>query len=1759
MAAHLLTLRMGLAALPGQKILGGNWFESIRNTVWVLAEVIDKGSAEAFEKFQAEIEAAFPGAGAPPYEIKICLEKASRGYDLFINSIIADMTRQDHIWKEKLGYQIKAALTHLLEMMPWLKLPDMPEGYKDMPEFATLPTLSEISKMHIGGTGTLHPAADSAWAHAYEAAVAEAAIRAAGRIAAVNTMVGQCAELAEMEWDFLYDKAKSLLSIGYNVDEHRCDQSSYDLLASEARLTVFLGIAQGKLPQESWFALGRLLTNIDGNPTLLSWSGSMFEYLMPLLVMPSYLHTLLDQTDKEAVERQIDYGRQRDVPWGISESCYNLTDASQNYQYHAFGVPGMGLKRGLGEDLVIAPYASALALMVAPERACHNMQLMSGMGFEGKYGLYESIDYTPSRQPPGQEHTIIRAFMAHHQGMSFLSLSYLLLNQPMQARFEAEPQFQATLLLLQERIPKATSSYVHTTEIADIHSTSNEPELRIIRTPDTVVPSVQLLSNGNYHVMVTNAGGGYSRWRNMAITRWREDTTCDNWGAFCYIRDLQTGSFWSMAHQPSLKKVQNYEASFSQGRADFHGVYNNIEVHTDVVVSPEDDIEIRRIHITNRSGKRKVLDITSYAEVVIAPAAEDSAHPAFSDLFVQTEILQQQQAILCTRRPKTTAEKTPWMFHLMKLDGTTAHEVSYETDRMEFIGRGNTVVNPKAMQRPGMLGGGQGSVLDPIVSIRYEIILQADESVTLDMIIGAGDTREACQSLIDKYQDKHNQDRVFELAWTHSQVVLRQINASEADAQLYSRLAGSVLFMNPAHRGEAATLVRNQRGQAGLWPYSISGDLPIVLLKIEDEANIEIVRQLVQAHAFWRLKGLAVDLVIWNESHGGYRQGLQNQIAGFIASQTSEQPGGIFVRNAEQISNEDRVLFHTVARVVITDTGGSLTDHINRKMVAKAVIPFIIPAQPFTATVPPALPAPEMVFYNGLGGFSTDGREYIMTINNKKMTPAPWANVLANPNFGTIISESGQSYTWSENAHEFRLTPWNNDPVTDAGGEVFYLRDEETGHYWSPAPLPQSEQSSYITRHGFGYSSFEHHEEGIHSVMTVYVDTDAPIKFISIKIKNTSGRSRKISATGYAEWVLGELRPKTAMYIISELDPSTGAIFARNPYNTEFAGRVGFFDTDDVNKTYTGDRTEFIGRNGTLQKPDAMSRIKLSGKLGAGLDPCVAIQVSADLFDGQEKEIIFKLGAGKNTDEAISTVRTFKGLEKAHDVLDKVKGFWEHKINSIQVETPDQAVNLLANGWLTYQVLSSRLWGRSGYYQSGGAYGFRDQLQDTLSLMHVEPLLVRQQIMLCASRQYKEGDVQHWWHPPVGRGVRTRCSDDYLWLPFITARYVTHTGDIAALEELAPFLEGRLLNPDEETYYELPGHSELQTKLYDHCVRAITHGLTFGVHGLPLMGTGDWNDGMDNVGRHGKGESVWLAFFLYDILMQFAPIATLQNDTAFADRCLAEAKTLKGNIDKNAWDGEWYRRAYFDDGSPLGSATNAECQIDSISQSWSVLSGGGETARTHTAMESAYQRLVKKDSGLIQLLTPPFDKAPLDPGYIKGYVPGVRENGGQYTHSAVWLTLAFARMGDNARTWELLNMINPINHGKSADRIATYKVEPYVIAADVYSMPPHVGRGGWTWYTGSAGWMSQLISGALLGLKQEGSKLSFGPCVPADWQSYVVHYRYGNTMYHITFSQQPGPMTVSLDGAAQADHSVTMVDDGIGHVVLVSLASAAMK
>ncbi|WP_447858344.1 GH36-type glycosyl hydrolase domain-containing protein [Enterobacter ludwigii] len=1734
MAGHLLTLRQGLSAMRKQPVLNGEQIlAGLNDTLSILERHWGQNTPTSLRLLRKQCLSAM---SLPPTHIFSALKKMrtqSNHLKMLYNQEDSFVVR----WTEHLEHQLVQLCHEWTHLLGWLT-----PLYKDQ----TLPSLNWLATATYSGEGT---------------PTASVITQARLRLDIITELEQRLDDHARMDFAFLYSEATSLLSVGYNCDTNTPDKSHYDLLPSEIRLTSFLAIATNQLPLKSWYTLGRLFTTIDNETALMSWSGSMFEYLMPNLVMPVWPGSLLDEMSQSAVMRQISWGKERGVPWGVSESGYHAFDVQHNYQYQAFGVPGLGLRRGLADDMVVAPYATLLALMVSPQKACENLFRLKKTGAHGEYGFYEALDYTPSRLATGQLYAVVQSWMAHHQGMAFQALAHVLLDAPMTARFMSSTAFQSASLLLQERVPDAVDLYSPRRHF-ESHEGRVKPvryEPRIFTAADSPVPEVQLLSNSHYHLMMTAGGGGYSRWNNLALTRWRSDTTRDNWGAFCYIRDPQTGEIWSNTWLPTGDDSgDSDEVIFTDAGAEFRRNFGSLSVRTQIVVSPEDDIELRRVTLVHRGRLPRTLELTTYAEVVLAPYASDLSHPAFSNLFIQTELDPDRDAILCHRRPRSEHEKSPCLFHMMVVHGDKPKSVSFETDRAKFLGRGRSPADAMANSENGPLSNTSGSVLDPILAIRHAVTLQPGQPITIDIVYGISESRQQSQTLLEKYRDHPIADRVFELAWSHSLVVLRQMNASEDDATLFNRLASAVLYPSQEWRADGQVISRNRRGQSGLWGWAISGDLPIVLLSIAREESITSVTTLIQAHRYWRLKGLEVDLVILNNSPGGYQQVLQAQMMDLIYAGSGasllDKSGGIFVRNGEHLSADDKQLLMSVAYLYLDDRAGGINEQLSLRMntsktPARAFISYTMTERNQHTDWTPD--TSQLRHFNGYGGFSQDGREYQIVLKENAPTPAPWSNVLANRCIGSVISEAGQAYSWYENAHEYRLTPWENDPVSDRSGEAFYLRDEESGAFWSPTPLPVRGKGDYLARHGFGYSVFAHRESGIDTELTVLVAEKDPVKIAILTLSNNSGRTRKLSVTGYVEWTLGESRTRTAPHIVthSASIPGGCSVMANNFYGANGGGRTAFFAVSGIHCSLTGDRREFIGRNGSLQNPTAMKQHSLTGKTGAGLDPCGALQSMVTLIDGDQRTFIFVLGAEENQAQAQATLARYLNEDAAHQELNRVHDYWHSVLDKIVVTTPDSTVDLLVNGWMLYQTMACRLMARSGYYQSGGAFGFRDQLQDSLALSHAAPERLREQIVLCASRQFIEGDVQHWWHPPHGNGVRTRCSDDYLWLPLAVCHYVETTGDTAVLEQSIPYLEGRLLQPGEESVYDSPVISNIEETLWLHCVKAIQHGLRFGQHGLPLMGAGDWNDGMNQVGIEGRGESVWLGFFLYDILQRFATLAEQQQDASVALMCRSQALQLQKNLETSAWDGEWYRRGYFDDGTPLGSKGSQDCRIDAIAQSWSVLSGAASPDHSRRAMQALDKYLVDSDAGLIKLLSPPFDNHGPNPGYIQGYLPGVRENGGQYTHGAIWAVMAFARMGNKARAWQLWSMINPINHTLNAGEVAKYKAEPYVMSADVYSVEPHTGRAGWSWYTGSAGWAYRLLTEELLGIKQYGTSFTLHAQFPDEWSSFGLTYQHGYSQYHITVSRGGTEYQVLMDGVILPDDRIPLLDDGQNHTV----------
>lgn len=1564
----------------------------------------------------------------------------------------------------------------------------------------------------------------------------------------------------------LFDPKRQLFSIGYNVEEGMLTKSYYDLLASEARLASYIAVARGEVDNKHWFRLGRKLTKVEGYRGLVSWSGTMFEYFMPLLIMKNFKNSLLDMTYDFVVQTQKRYGHKHNIPWGVSESAYYAFDIDMNYQYKAFGLPELGLKRGLGNELVVAPYATVLSLTTNPKEAVRNIMKLKNAGMDGDYGLYESIDYTPVRADITGRKPIVKNFMVHHQGMSMLALANYFNADIMQRRFHANPVIKSAEHLLQERIPfKVNIIKDHREEFKPLKKKSrNKPDIvRKYGVPAAELPNVHLLSNGSYAVMVSDGGSGYSKCNDMAVARWKETPQGSSPGFFIYIQNINSNNVWSVAYEPYKIEPDEYKVTFSADKAEFIRMDGNIETHTQIVVSPEDNTEIRTVTLTNNSKHNRVLEATSYLEVVLAHPDADLAHPAFSSLFVKTEYVPQYNCLLAVRRPRTAGQKPVFAVHTVTVDGDVLGDLQYETDRSKFIGRNRTLNNPLAMDVDQPLSNSVGAVLDPIMSLRRRIKIEPGHSVKISYTLTVTHSRQEALRLADKYRDAKAIERAFELAWNRSHIEAAFLDIQAGEMETYLNMVPSILFPGPVRRKYEEMIARNRKGQTCLWPYGISGDMPMVLVHINRKEQIDLVYRLLGAHELWRLKGLKVDLVFLAEDETGYVQPIQDNIRDAVftshARDLMNRKGGVYQLNANLMAEEDKLLMYAVARIILKGDGGPVEDQLSWRED-----PVTIPRLKLSdnkAEPEPGFPAgpgfdiTQLQFYNGLGGFSQDGREYVIHLRPGQHTPAPWINVVANPEFGFNISEAGAGYTWAENSRENKLTPWYNDPVSDFLGEVLYLRDEKSGGYWSITPMPVREKEEYVIRHGQGYSSFAHTSHGIEQMLTEFVPIADPVKISLIKLKNLTGVPREISATYYLPPVMGVNEKVNAQYIATQYAEDGAPLLVTNPYNCDFPGRVVFLDASETRRTVTGDGNEFVGVNKTLENPAAMARQQLSGRVGTGLVPCAAMQVKVLLEPGESKEVAFLLGQGREQSEALAIAEKYRDLQTAGAELVKVKDFWTRKLEGIHVTTPDKSMDILLNSWLQYQVVSCRLWSRAAFYQSGGAYGFRDQLQDVMALAYTWPELTRKQILLHSSHQFVEGDVQHWWHPGVNKGIRTRYSDDFLWLPYVTADYIECTGDWSILEEQTEFLAEDPLPGHEDERYNIPRISEEKDTVYIHCVRAIENSLKFGRHGLPLMGSGDWNDGMNTVGNKGQGESVWLGWFLYTVLQKFIPVCMGRADQERAERYADLAKKIAENIEVNAWDGSWYRRAYFDDGTPLGSAENSECKIDSIAQSWSVISGIGRPHRAVEAMQAVENYLVDREAGIIKLLAPPFGAGNLEPGYIKAYIPGVRENGGQYTHAAIWTILAFAKLGHGDKAGELFDMINPINHSLTAMEAARYKVEPYVVAADVYAVDPNSGRGGWSWYTGAAGWMYRVGIEHILGLKKDGPRLYFNPCIPKDWPEYKVQYRLAQTVYliHILNPERVnrGVAKVLHNGQEVPEGFISLVDDGREHTIQV--------
>jgi len=1554
--------------------------------------------------------------------------------------------------------------------------------------------------------------------------------------------------IENMDFKPLYDYRRNLFRIGYNVSLSNPDSSYYDLLASEARLASFLAIAKGDIPQKHWFKLGRPMAIVHGKATLLSWSGTMFEYLMPNLVMKCHKSTVIGQSLMAVVKKQISYASKKKVPWGISESGYYRFDQCLNYQYRAFGVPALGLRSDIKKSLVISPYSSLLALEFAEEMVCDNIDKLKRLKAEGYL--------TPAVENPGSFETV-QSFMIHHQGMILVAINNYLNKNIMQKRFHEEPMVKGAELILEEIQPFGVIIENEEKIKAQAKSTQfirKEKEDRVIRTTRTRYPVAGILSNGSYNIMLTSNGCGLSSCGDMAINRWRQVMNENGYGMFVYIRDIRRKKYWSAGYMPTGVDPSCYTVSFSPDKIQFERKDGNVETRMEVTVSPSDPVEIRRVYVSNKGMEVVNIDVTSYFEPIIDNYRNDLAHPAFNKLFVSTEYIDEHETLIATRRPRKDKDQRKFVFHTAVIKGKMLGNLEYETDRSRFIGRGKTLRHPETMTSEIPLSNTTGYVLDPVMSIRGSVALLPGRTAVVTFVVGAAGSRETAIELSQRYKSMHSIEDAFKMAWFNSKVEMQYLGLSMRQVNAIQDLTGSLYYPSRLLRGPVDVIAKNTLKQSDLWKFGISGDHPIMLYRINDVKQIDELKNVVLAYEYMRKNGIRPDLVILNEEEASYLQTLHQKIEEVITGRRIYYPNSgtpnVYILKSTQMSQEEINLLLAVARIVITPKNRIFSRRTKKLLMEEK--PEIIPQNEYQKLCEINKERnekieEELLYFNGFGGFSKDGSEYIIRLTEQLNTPVPWSNIIANKSFGFMITSSGSGYTWHINSRENKLTSWSNDPISDTPSECIYIRDTETGGFYSPTPLPVRETSEYIIKHGFGYTEFLHTSHQVKQKVTVLAALNEPIKIYLLELENIDKKEKQLDVYFYVEWVLGVNREDTSPQIMTEFYPEQKVLTAQNKYNMEFSEQIAFIATNADIEAYTADRGEFIGRTGDMKNPYGLHKDKLISVKGAALEPCGVFQVKVSLNPQENTKLVFAIGEECDMTHINRMVSDFTRVDLVEQELTRVKEYWSDFLGQIRVETPEASLDIMLNGWLLYQVYCCRMLSRSAFYQSGGAFGFRDQLQDALALINTKPDILRQQIIKHCSRQFLEGDVQHWWHDDSGKGVRTKISDDLLWLPYATAVYIKATEDISILDEEVLFLEAELLGKEEDERYTIPRASTQKASVYEHCIRAIERGSAFGQHGLPLMGAGDWNDGMNQVGSEGKGESVWLGWFLYKVLNEFIPICQIKTDRIHARQYKERANSLLGHIENNAWDGEWYLRAFFDDGTPMGSRNNTECRIDSISQTWSVISGGGSQERVEKALDSLKKYLINDEEKIAMLLTPPFDKSMPQPGYIKGYLPGIRENGGQYSHAAIWNIIAFAMRGEGDYAGYLFNMINPINHSNNYSEAVKYKQEPYVMSADVYSVEPHTGRGGWSWYTGSAGWMYQAGIEHILGIKKVGNELIVNPSIPSHWEEYTVTYRFGKSVYEINVlnpnHKRGGKVELKVNGGL-SDMGITLKDDG---------------
>ncbi len=1555
-----------------------------------------------------------------------------------------------------------------------------------------------------------------------------------------------------MDFSFLFRKERRLLSIGFRADSKELDEACYDLLASEARLTSLFAIAKGDLPTEHWYKLGRQVVPIGSSGALISWSGSMFEYLMPPLVMQESQGGILNQTNNLIVREQINHGRRLGIAaWGISEAAFNARDHNLNYQYTNFGVPTLGLKRGLGQNAVIAPYASILASQYDPISAYDNLRVLRKLGAMGIYGYHDAVDFTPTRVPDGKSCAVVYNYYAHHHGMSIAAVANVCFNGWLRELFHADPVIEAAELLLQEKAPREVPVMSAKHEGETPGKGQGEllrAEIRTIAEPLAKDRELVFLSNGHYSVMLTATGSGYSRWNGQSVTRWKPDPTEDRWGSFIFLRDTVSGEWWSATAEPRRAADEKARTVFSDDKAEFHKIVGDLQSTVECIVANEHDAEGRRLTLINTGNEDRFIEVTSYVEPVITNDNDDNAHPAFSRMFVRTEISRRGDAIRAWRNKRNPNEPDMMVAHLAADHSGPARPTEFETDRYRFIGRGRSLGEAAAFDPGAALSGLDGFTLDPVLVLRRVVRVPAGKKIQVVFWTIAAPNREEVDKAIERYRHPETFGHELVHAWTRTQVQLRHVGVSSQQAAAYQQLGRYLTYPDMHLRADAGTVEAGLKTQSSLWGLAISGDFPIFTLRINDDLDIDVVKEALVAQEYLRSRGVVSDLVILNEKAASYAQDMQHGLEALVenarrfAQQSGDGRPNVFTARRDVMDDTAWSALIATSRVVLHARNGKIMDQVNRavQLFSAPAVSSRIRDEQEPALLPPPFPNGRRVedqgdldFWNGFGGFTRDGGEYVVRLHGGQSTPQPWINVIANSHFGFHVAAEGAGFTWSRNSRDYQLSPWTNDAVANRPGETFHVADLASGAVHTPlAALSSEPDTLYEARHGLGYSRFLSKSGGLALELVQTVDRERPVKVSSLMLTNEGAESRNLRVYASVEWVLGNNRARTAPFILSAKEEGEPVITATNPYSLNHSGRHAFFAASEPLSGWTTSRREFIGRAGSARLPQAVAALSaLSGAIESDGDPCAVLAVDVMLKPGESREVRFLIGDTDGPEAALALAQTTRA-ESFDSFLERQKAFWEDFTGRVRVETPDKAFDNLVNRWLPYQALGCRIMARAAFYQASGAFGFRDQLQDTINLLLQDPSLARAQILNAAARQFREGDVLHWWLPDTGAGVRTMFSDDVVWLAYAVHSYIGATGDRSILGETLPFVEGEALKPGQHDSFFTPAISTETGTIYEHAARGLDLAVSrTGANGLPLLLGGDWSDGMNRAGIEGKGTSVWLGWFLAGTLRDFLPYAEAQGDMERVERWKAHVASLKVALEDAGWDGAWYRRGTFDNGSPIGSAQSDECQIDSLGQSWSVLSGIGGPERANQGMDAVLKHLVNEDEKTIRLFTPPFAETRKDPGYIRAYPPGVRENGGQYTHAAIWVVLALARLGRNEDAWRCFSMLNPVNHALDREAAEKYRVEPYVVAADVYDGGFKTGRGGWSWYTGSAGWLYRTAVEGILGIARKPDGIAVSPALPEAWDGYKADITLDGRRIAVAVTRgEEGEPVVTIDG-----------------------------